>query len=355
MSNAARNAKTLHRAAVGSSDPGLGGMWPDVTPAATILRMRDRLFVGDAAAATGNNSGSQGGKVPTGVEGANWGIRDGQLVSFATNGNIGVVGFTRSQDTTREPCPAIGVAGFAIGNFATRSVWGLYGDVQHEVGPYAYGLELAVKNKGANNTSTPYFQTLGTYGIWLPGGGDDAYGGAPTNPNNTAIAIGKNKSTWNRGIVFFADGITGTDGTTGTGTAIEMAKGHIVGWRAPGNFLGFQIRSDVSASASNVAMTATNNNITFTGTNGNGIFQISHAASAVNYLAVSNSAGATPTVSGAGADTDVNVGLTPKGGGSVVLAGVRSFANDAAAAAASPPVPLGGVYRNGSALQIRVT
>lgn len=336
-------------------DPGFSGMWPDVTATARIVRLRDRLFMGDAAVCTGNNSGTQGGKIPTGVEGASWGIRDAQFVSFATNGNIGVAGYTRSQDTTREPCPAIGVAGFAIGNFATRSVWALYGDVQHEVGPYAYGLELAVKNKGANKTSTPYYATEGTYGIWLPAGGDNSYGGAAANPNNTAIAIGKNASTWNKGLVFFAESITGTDGVTGTGTAIEMAKGHRVVWRAPGNFTGFSIRSEVSTSSSDVAMTATNNNISFTGANGNSIFQLVHTSGAVNYLAVSNTAGVIPTVLSTGTDTDVHIGLSPKGSGSVVIAGIRSFANDADAAAASPPVPLGGLYRNGSALQIRVS
>lgn len=35
------------------------------------------------------------------------------------------------------------------------------------------------------------------------------------------------------------------------------------------------------------------------------------------------------------------------------LANLRSFANDAAAAAATPPVPVGGFYRNGSIIMIR--
>lgn len=57
-----------------------------------------------------------------------------------------------------------------------------------------------------------------------------------------------------------------------------------------------------------------------------------------------------------GAGTNIDINLVPKGGGAVVIDGLRSFANDAAAAAASPPVSINGVYRNSStgALQARI-
>lgn len=339
------------------ADPGLQGMWPDVDAETRIHRARDRVFVGDGAAATGNRSGTQGGKVPDGTEGANWAIRDAQFLAFATQGNLAIVGFSRSEDVDPlQSTSPIGVAGFAIGNSALRSCWGLYSDVQFEAGPYAYGIEIAVKNKGANETSTPYLQSAGTYGIWLPGGGDDSYGGSPANPNNTAIAIGSNSSTWNKGIVFFQDGLTGTDGVTGTAIAIELAKGHRLLWRAPGNYSGFSIRSDVSAAASDVSMTASNNLLTVTGTSGKSIFTMAHVSSGVNNLAIVNAVtGAKPSLYAAGDDTDVDMLLAPKGSGSVVLSGLRNFANDAAAAAASPPVPIGGTYRNGSVLMTRVS
>ncbi len=35
--------------------------------------------------------------------------------------------------------------------------------------------------------------------------------------------------------------------------------------------------------------------------------------------------------------------------------GLREFADDTAAAAATPPVPVGGMYRTGSALKVRVS
>lgn len=58
-----------------------------------------------------------------------------------------------------------------------------------------------------------------------------------------------------------------------------------------------------------------------------------------------------------GTDDDIDAQISPKGTGTLVIpiANIRDFANDAAAAAASPPVPVGGFYRNGSVLMIRVS
>ena len=41
--------------AISTTDPGYNGMWPDVTAATKIFRLRDRLFVGDGAAFTGGS------------------------------------------------------------------------------------------------------------------------------------------------------------------------------------------------------------------------------------------------------------------------------------------------------------
>lgn len=289
------------------------GMWPDVTAATRIHRAWGRMFIGDAADATGNRTGTQGGKVPTGTEGANWAIRDGQFVSFAQQGNMAVVGFSRSEDVDpTENTSSIGVSGFAIGNNATKAVWGLYGDVQFEAGTYGYGLELAVKNKeGVNRTTTPYFATTGTYGIWLPAGGDATYGGAPTHPSNTAILIGSNSSTWNRGIVFLEDGLTRSSGFA---TAMHLAEKHRIVWATNGNHEGFAIRSDVDSASSDVSLTASNSSITLGGVGGATMLRVSHASSGVNYGTFSNAAaGNYPTWRSAGADTDIGWFYVAKG------------------------------------------
>lgn len=86
-------------------------------------------------------------------------------------------------------------------------------------------------------------------------------------------------------------------------------------------------------------------------------FSVNGVASSVNYLRANPGAtGTSPALEAQGADADLNLQLTPKGTGNlfIPIGSVRNAANDAAAAALVPPVPVGGVYRNGSVLMIRV-
>jgi hypothetical protein len=253
--------------------------------------------------------------------GANWGTRDSWLYGVSDEGLIGIAGFSRTSDQTGAATESIGAAGFVIGDTANRNVWGLYSDVQFELGNYGYGLEIAVKNKrGIDITSTPYFAATGTYGIWLPAGGDDSYGGSPTNPNNTAIAIGSNSSTWNKGIVFFREGLTGSDGITGNATAIEMARGHGLVWRSPGNYAGAAIRSLVDTSGSDVGVLFINDGVTIQGASGSTLAQFAHQSSGVNHLQFINRAtGAAPAILAQGSDAVVGMELRSKATGTLDL------------------------------------
>ncbi|WP_457798072.1 hypothetical protein [Methylocystis sp. S23] len=258
------------------------------------------------------------------VDGAMWGVRDSWLYAKAGNGRIAIGGFSRSSNTVSPYHDTIGAAGFAIADFAGRPAWGGYFDCQFESGTQCYGVEIAVKNKGPNLTSTPYFMTSGTYGIWAPGGGDNAYGGASTNPSNTAIAIGRGGNTWNRALVIAANALTGDDGATGTAVAIEMAKGHIVSWRAPGNVQGASIRSDVTGAAgSDVSQVFEDAKVSWFGAGGGStIASLSHISGAVNYLRlVNNIAAFAPQIVAAGSDAIIDIDLVPKAGGGVRVAG----------------------------------
>lgn len=82
-------------------------------------------------------------------------------------------------------------------------------------------------------------------------------------------------------------------------------------------------------------------------------FGIFDAASAVNYLEATGAAtGNRPRFQAFGTDTNISIGITPKGTGALVIAGVQACANDAAASAAG--VPVNGIYRIGNALQLRL-
>lgn len=303
-----------------SSTTASTAFWPDVDTTTTLRKLQGRVFVYGGAAFTGNRIGTQGGFVPTSAEGANWAVRDSALFVASDKGLMQVTGMVSNANidtTSGEPTESIGVAGLAIGNQTGRSVWGLYSDVQFEVGNYGYGVEFAIKNKGADTTSTPYLPTTGTYGVWLAAGGDASYGGAATAPSNTAIAVGRTNGApyaWNKGIVFFHDGLTRSSGYS---TAIELAEKHRIVWRTSLNTIGFDVRSEVTASGAEVAVIANNNAVSITGASGAVVGQFAHQAGAVNYFQFLNSASTTPTIVAAGAGADLDVAFTPKGTGNV--------------------------------------
>jgi hypothetical protein len=344
-----------------------GGFWSDIDAAAPkVARLRDRVFVGGAAVSTTTRAGSANGTWMSGANAPAWGVRDGQFVVLSDVGGLAVVGASRLSDhyaslkaVAGQTPAAIGVSGFVINDGdIEKPAWAMYSDIQHEpVGGLAqsYGIEIAAKNKGPDYTSNPYQLTWGVYGIWLAGGGHAAYGGAPTNPSNTAIAVLKNDHTWNKGIVFSADALTGTNGNdSGAATAIEMAKNHQIRWSKPDGTPGAVIRSGVASANKSLTLLFLDDQVKFGGPSLAGLFDLIHATGAVNSLEVRNAiTGQAPSITARGSDSNVNLTMTPKGTGALVVNGVREFSDDATAATGG--VPVGGVYRTGSALKIRVS
>jgi len=228
--------------------------------------------------------------------GANWGPRDSWLYGISDSGDIGVAGFSRTSDTHWPTNGTIGVAGFVINDSSNKVAWALYGDVQHDTGSTSFGLELAVKNvTTVNSNTTPYLRGAGANGIWLAGGGDPSYGGAALNPSNTAINVVKNDTTWNKGLIFEEDAITGTNGVTGTGVAIEMAKGHEINWLSAAG-QGARIRSDVVTSAKDVGMVFGDDSISFQLASGASFAKFTptatQASAGRNFLTLTGSTGA---------------------------------------------------------------
>lgn len=359
MSNAQNNVNTLEAIST-AADPGAEGFWPDVDAATRVHRMRDRVFMGGAAAFTGNRTGTQSGFIPTATEGANWAPRDSMVLAATDQGRIALSGVATNDNMDLaggEPTETIGVGGFVIGNQASRSVWGLYSDVQYEAGSYGYGMEIAMKNKsGVDDTTTPYFLTTGTYGFWMPAGGDNAYGGEATDNCNTALLIGGKRGwTWNKGIVFQSDGITGCDGLSGLGICIEMGAFQAIRWLTPTNNTGGLIRATTTTAGAETTITMANNSIVFNGAALSNLLKLVHNSGGVDGIQIDNSSAATPTISAFGDSTNIDLQLSPKGNGNVMIpiASVATYASDVAAAAGG--VPVGGIYRNGSALQIRVS
>lgn len=312
---------------------GATGFWADVDGASSIWRFTQRFLIGGAVAQNNNRaSASQPppGFIPSAAYGANWAVRDSQLGVMQTRGVIAISGLTRASDGDNlvSGGAPIGVAGFVINDTAllNKASWAFYADVQHQPSSAAansYGMEIAVKNKGDNVIGNPYALGYGTYGIWFAGGSDDAYGGSPTNPCNAAMVVLQNSQTWNVGLLFAADGLTGSDGVTGVATAISMAKGHIIRWQQAGSIAGAQIRSDVSIGGRDVSLVFDNNRVGYYGTTGTNLFFTDHDSSAaignVNWMTIKNAPnGSAPRIiANASADADVDISLEPHGAGVV--------------------------------------
>lgn len=218
--------------------PRTAGTWSDdVTPGA-FGRFGGRLLVGDAALWTG---AQYSGYSPAGAY-ASYLQRDSQAY---ISSNIGLIGFTASTRSSDQPSniagprAPIGIAGLLVNDkvgLATGAWAGYLDYVRKQSTSTTYGLEIAAKNQGTDSvTPTPYsLQGSGSaIGLWFAGGGDPTYGGAPAAPSSAAITIGKNGSTWDKGVVFGANGLTGNDGVTAgqISTAIEFGMGQRLVWR----------------------------------------------------------------------------------------------------------------------------
>lgn len=212
------------------------GFWTNEGAGADIHRLTDRVFIAEAAEKSlGVKENAGVGTWLTTVLGAGYLEREAHLLSVSGVGEYGGVFATKTSDKAElgnYGDSSIAVAGIVYNDSAspTQIGWAAYFEANRVTDLTTFGAEFAVKNLGSNTAATPFSYFGGAVGAWFAGGGDPSYGGVPANPSDTAILIGKNGASWNRGIVFGADGISGTDGVTGLGTAISFAKGQVIQW-----------------------------------------------------------------------------------------------------------------------------
>lgn len=171
----------------------------------------------------------------------------------------GAVNWTFTENTYMTP---IGMTAIVMNDVLDgNAVWAGYVEAQRASGAgTCYGFEIDTKNKGSNVVPDSYnhLPIGSTHGLWMAAGGDATLG-APANPSSAALVVGENATTWNKGIVFAKDGITGADGTGGanTGIAISYARGHQNVWYASAGNVGFRIWGDVATASKYVDVVAT--------------------------------------------------------------------------------------------------
>jgi hypothetical protein len=210
-------------------------------------RINRRLLVGEASQVDDWRTNVPGhGLRPDWGDSAMWMPGDSQFAVMTTKGNIAGSFMARTLQKSAElPVPSTSaIMGYLKNDKASAFGRVFYGESQRESGAGGSPiLELVGKNKGSNATSTPYFTQNSIEGIWLVAGGDPAYGGDAVNPCNTGLAFRSGNSaagnSWNKGIVFEHDSLTGTVGAEGVdagfGVAMEMGKNHRIQARASDN------------------------------------------------------------------------------------------------------------------------
>lgn len=322
-----------------AADPGnLGGYWYDDDTDTQIARVRDRMFVGGGADFSGNYSGSDN----TYLSVARWIPRESMFYGASSKGRIGVAGISRANNSPVSPAgslPAnvaasIGVVGFCyqdkLSSDSTRAVngWGGYFEAARIAGAQAaFGVEIDIGNlDSASVANGPYnmYGIDGTFGFVMASGGSL---GLTYHTATFGIAVTNNGADFKTGLIFQKNAIAGTDGSTGTGIAVDMAKGHTVQWSTPEStgLQGATLFSSVAATANKVGQEFTDNIVKFSRV-GATITSLEHgggASATANYWRLLSSATGGALICIAGSDTNPNVDMTfrPKGTGLGQLAG----------------------------------
>ena len=192
----------------------------------------------------------------------NWPGTSSHMHVLSPNGCMAITGASDAAHAVGVAYPvAIGVSGFGFANRAgtegspvgaTYQAWGGYFEARRYPGAntYVWGIEVEVANVSGVNSlfASPYtLPTPMTVGISLGSGAEVGSDTPPLTANTAGVAIyiGNNGSSFNRGIIFTKDGLTGTDGSgTGTGLAIHLATGHVISWQMPSDTPGPGIFSE---------------------------------------------------------------------------------------------------------------
>ena len=217
--------------AIGSPTSVSTNFWRDTSPTAQFLRLNGRALVGGAIANDGRVTNTTNDWAEVLIDGI---TSNAQVASLNVLGLQAVLGATRSSDYTGGvTAGTIGLLGFAVNDNTSfaDSAYGGYFEAWYtatSIGAATHGVEIDIVNKGTAPTSQPFSvsPTGLSNALWL------ASGGSRSSVNDATLALGiiNNGAKFKAGIVFGATAITGTDGVTGTGPAIKLAKGHQLLW-----------------------------------------------------------------------------------------------------------------------------
>lgn len=305
-----------------TTQPKTTNFWIDAHPNARIYRQNDRVFIGAAA----DNDGKISSTPSTSTKDWMELIRpattnNAQFAVLSTIGQGAILGASRSSDF-----PSAGSLGCIGGSFYgindntafPQTAYGAYLEAQRFAGAgRTHGIELDIVNFGSYVGMQPYdmFQDGLTVGGWFASGAEFS-----STRASAALAIINNGSSFDKGIVFHSTSLYGGDGVTGSGIAMEMAKGHIIRWMWGSGSFGAGISSSVSNSSAAQNLFFTDVGMIFRNLNSKSMLQVGISDTYVNGLIVTPAnASSAPTIGAQGDDTNIDLGLSPKGTGLIKI------------------------------------
>ncbi len=306
-----------------------------------VLNMTDRVMIGSAAQANGKGPGTYSG-YPSWLGVNNYLFRDTQLGAISNYGLWGITAASRASDYTGGLSQALGAYGGLINNdsgirvgrvqYLEADMSNTTASISNLIGEYAL-----YDTSGNDYTLTPYGGSgFGSAGIRFGCGESAIVAAATTNCNYAISVFGKlngSTVTFNKGIVFERDSLTGTTGASGGGNAaqaIEMGYGQgIRWWSANGSVAGGRISSLATASSDqSIDMQFLNNGVQWANNSSTNTLKITHVASGQNGVLITDAVnGSGPTISPISGDSEIvlPLNLSGLGGGGVASADAVSF------------------------------
>jgi hypothetical protein len=309
------------------------GFFSDEGPV-SVYRLRDRVWIGDAAVQNGKKSpAATRSWLGVSVGGYNTYLesRSQLCVASSIGGVAGAFG-SRASDNTRLDGSSnpenntIGLASY-VENDKTGAATGCWGVYIHAYRSSAttgscHGIEVDVASTGTAPDVNPY-TTQGmvsgvSAGLWVMAGGEAHLAGASLTPNSLGMYLGNNGTRWNKGLVFATNALTRTDDADDAtaATAIQLARGHEIRWAYSSSdaAIAGYVRA-IGNDVNNVhGVQMSNSGVTLRGPGDKAVIQAQGVSSAVNNHYFQNSAAAGPlTWQAAGTDTNIRLRATPKG------------------------------------------
>lgn len=348
------------------------------------VRVPGRVLVGNSSTMTNQPAGYPDSirswlqDVPNQNGGAGW-FEVSAKLAVTTEFGIGIMGASRTAPGANSNVSNFGGACLVwnrgIANGLNARAWGHYVEAYNapttgRLADHTHLFEYAVLNSDASTTIRPFnpysaYDKGDTYGGTINSGVVAGNDGHPIRWGLRFTTVGKynaadvqNSNGFMTGIVFRRNSLL--PWADGRKRAVVMDRLDNLSWWYGTNeanaFEAFQIESAITQSNAAQKQVANNGGMTFENAAGNPFLYVNMAAGATapNYLSLVAVDGAAPRIASNGAGENVDLRLAPKGQGNVVLdlANLRSYGSDTAAAAGG--VPIGGLYRSGNDLKIRL-